>query len=59
MGAVSRTVSSAQTGQYLRRQPGQEGYVDVEEYTAAVIGYISKFAEEITEEVTTIAIQNP
>ncbi|KAI3353480.1 hypothetical protein L3Q82_020002 [Scortum barcoo] len=43
-----RTVSSAQTGRSSGRQLSSEGEVDLEDYTSAVLGYISKCTEDVT-----------
>ncbi|KAI3375903.1 hypothetical protein L3Q82_004158 [Scortum barcoo] len=49
-----RTVSSAQTGRSSGRQLSCEGEVDLEDYTSAVLGYISKCTEDVTSTRRTV-----
>ncbi|KAI3371020.1 hypothetical protein L3Q82_023668 [Scortum barcoo] len=54
-----RTVSSAQTGRQIFREAAAcEGEVDLEEYTSAVLGYISKCTEDVTSTRTVTGYPN-
>ncbi|KAI3369629.1 hypothetical protein L3Q82_025345 [Scortum barcoo] len=53
-----RTVSSAQTGRSSGRQLSREGEVDLEDYTSAVLGYISKCTEDVTSTRTVTEYPN-
>ncbi|KAI3357833.1 hypothetical protein L3Q82_016221 [Scortum barcoo] len=52
------TVSSAQTGRSSGRAAVREGEVDLEEYTSAVLGYISKCTEDVTSTRTVTGYPN-
>ncbi|KAI3377835.1 hypothetical protein L3Q82_008975 [Scortum barcoo] len=53
-----RTVSSCTDWQIIREAAVREGEVDLEDYTSAVLGYISKCTEDITSTRTVIEYPN-